>query len=274
MIKLSVITINYNDKTGLQRTLDSVRMQDTREFQYIVIDGGSTDGSIELIKEYKDIIDYWISEKDHGIYEAMNKGVAKAIGTYCNFLNSGDTLYNSKVVSTFNGLNFKEDIQIGASRHVDCINGEILEKRVFYPLSYVPTDILFTHSIGHGPAFIKTELLRQFPYDETLRIVSDWKFYIEALVFHNASYRPLDFIVDNFDCNGCSNKQLDKMMAERDAVLKSYFPEKLITDYMSMIQGRTELERIIKSSQPNGVFIKFMTLIAKFLINITKVIRK
>jgi glycosyltransferase involved in cell wall biosynthesis len=93
MPKLSIITINYNNLEGLQRTVESVVNQTWQEFEYIVIDGGSTDGSADFIESQSETIDYWVSEPDKGIYNAMNKGIAKASGEYLLFLNSGDHLF-------------------------------------------------------------------------------------------------------------------------------------------------------------------------------------
>ena len=89
---LSIITINYNNKAGLDKTILSVIDQTDKSFEFLVIDGGSDDGSKELIKKYSKEIAYSVSEKDHGIYNAQNKGVLKATGDYCLFLNSGDCL--------------------------------------------------------------------------------------------------------------------------------------------------------------------------------------
>ena len=88
-MKYSIITVNYNNKEGLRNTIESVIHQTYRDFEFIVIDGGSTDGSAEVLKEYDSQITYWVSEKDKGIYNAMNKGIAKATGDYLNFMNSG-----------------------------------------------------------------------------------------------------------------------------------------------------------------------------------------
>ena len=96
--KISIITVNYNNLEGLQRTFNSVFNQTWKEFEYVVIDGGSTDGSKELIEKYNDKIDYWVSESDNGIYNAMNKGIKKAKGEYLLFLNSGDNLFNHTVL--------------------------------------------------------------------------------------------------------------------------------------------------------------------------------
>ena len=99
MQKLSIITINYNNFEGLNRTLKSVINQNLKNFEYIVIDGGSTDGSKELIEKYADKISYWVSEPDRGIYHAMNKGIVKASGEYLLFMNSGDLFYNNFILN-------------------------------------------------------------------------------------------------------------------------------------------------------------------------------
>ena len=97
-MKYSIITVNYNNKEGLRKTIESVISQTFRDFEYIVIDGGSSDGSAELLKEYSDKITYWVSEPDKGIYNGMNKGIAKATGDYLNFMNSGDCFYDQQVL--------------------------------------------------------------------------------------------------------------------------------------------------------------------------------
>lgn len=97
-MKLSIITINYNNRDGLQHTIESVINQTSHEFEYIIIDGGSTDGSVDIIKQYTNQIDYWVSEPDRGIYHAMNKGIDIAKGEYCIFMNSGDLFHNTSSI--------------------------------------------------------------------------------------------------------------------------------------------------------------------------------
>ena len=90
MIKLTIITINFNHAEGLKRTIDSIVNQTFTDYEWIVVDGGSTDGSKELIEQYKDHFAWWCSEPDKGVYNAMNKGITHAMGEYINFMNSGD----------------------------------------------------------------------------------------------------------------------------------------------------------------------------------------
>lgn len=98
MTKISIITINYNDKIGLSKTINSVLNQSWQKFEFIVIDGGSNDGGLEVIEQFKDKIDYWVSEPDKGVYNAMNKGIKVAKGEYLIFMNSGDTFYDDQVL--------------------------------------------------------------------------------------------------------------------------------------------------------------------------------
>ena len=111
MPKISIITINYNNLEGLKRTMESVVNQTWREFEYIVIDGGSTDRSAAYIASQSENIDYWVSEPDNGIYNAMNKGIAKATGEYLLFLNSGDSFYDANVLQNVSNF-FNNDLSI------------------------------------------------------------------------------------------------------------------------------------------------------------------
>jgi glycosyltransferase involved in cell wall biosynthesis len=113
LTKLSIITINYNNADGLQKTIKSVISQTFKNFEYIIIDGHSSDKSIDVIKENENYFAYWCSEKDRGIYDAQNKGIQKAKGDYLLFLNSGDCLENEKVLEKVFALTPKEDLLYG-----------------------------------------------------------------------------------------------------------------------------------------------------------------
>src|SRR5476651_1326552 len=112
-MKLSIITINFNNAVGLKKTIESLIKQQYREFQFIIIDGGSVDSSVDIIKEYADVIDYWVSEPDTGIYQAMNKGIREANGKYLMFLNSGDYLFENTTLQKMAPILCGEDIVYG-----------------------------------------------------------------------------------------------------------------------------------------------------------------
>ena len=222
-MKLSVITINYNNRDGLRKTIESVVNQTYKDFEYIVIDGGSTDGSVDVIKEYADKIDYWVSEPDKGIFNAMNKGVKVAKGEYLIFMNSGDMFFNAEIIDNVFSLNIKEDIVCG---DMALSIGDV---------KYVPKELtmefFYKSSLSHQASFIKRDVQLCFPYDETKKIVSDWRFYIESIVLNNASYRKIDLIVSLFDFGGVSNTQREVEMLERQSVLRELIPLCILKDY-------------------------------------------
>ena len=228
-MKYSVITINYNNVEGLRKTIESVVAQTFNDYEYIVIDGGSTDDSVSVIKEYSDRINYWVSEPDRGIYNAMNKGVAHAHGDYCIFINSGDCFYNQTVLEQVNAANPIENIVVGKVA-IDNQDNIISPP----PQGELSMYHLYSGSIPHQGSFIKTELLRKYPYDESLRISSDWKFFIQAIVMHNCSIRYIDDVVAKFDTEGFSTSNPDKMWREKEQVLNSMFPNRILLDYKVM----------------------------------------
>ncbi|MBR6286896.1 MAG: glycosyltransferase [Bacteroidaceae bacterium] len=231
MKKITVITINYNNREGLEKTIRSVISQDYPALEYIVIDGGSTDGSKEVIEKYADKIDFWVSEPDKGIYNAMNKGVSHATGEYVNFMNSGDCMYDSHVVSSIFSRNPTESIIVG---RVVTNTGRRWTTPPKYDLSFYD---LYSGAIAHQGAFISTALQRKYPYDEQLRIVSDWKFFIQAAIFDNCSFKYVDDLVCRYDTTGISTTNPERMHNEKKEVLRTLLPERIIADYERMKQS-------------------------------------
>lgn len=229
--RLSIITINYNNREGLQKTIESVVNQTYRSFEYIIIDGGSTDGSVEVIKEYEDNISYWVSEPDNGIYHAMNKGIAKANAPYCQFLNSGDNFHSTTVLEQV----------IPCLDGTDIVVGQLFLSNTLSASEIIPTVSmlrLYERSLPHSSAYISTRLLRKYQYDTSLKIVSDWKFYIQALIYENASYKFIETIVSNFDTNGISSQNTALVLSEREQVLKELLPERIRLDYFKFANGQ------------------------------------
>jgi len=263
MPKLSIITINYNNRDGLERTIRSVVGQTFKDFEYIVIDGGSTDGSVDIIKKYSDRIDYWVSEPDKGIYNAMNKGVSKATGDYCNFLNSGDYFNRNDVLDRLNFNGFAGDILVGVTQYFHCEGDALVFEHLDYPPQKITAKRMIFSSIGHQSSIIKTSLLRRNMYDETLKIVGDWKFFFQSLILHNCQYDITDIVISNFDSTGCSNTNRKVMMEERKSVLSELLPPRILSDYVSMQYGETELEKILVHANKKGLFYRTLTYYAK-----------
>lgn len=220
--KLSVITINYNNRDGLLRTIKSVVGQTCHDFEYIVIDGGSTDGSVEVIKEYADYIDYWVSEPDKGIYNAMNKGVRAAHGEFSQFLNSGDW-YESNIVIDSVLCYLSKDVDI-LTGYTWCVSqdGKYIKWKDGSPKYLTAVGLMIT-SLAHPSSFIRTRYLKDRPYDETLKIVSDWKFFFESYIEGGFRYRHIDLDVAIFDRTGISSLNYELAKTEsnktRDLVI-------------------------------------------------------
>lgn len=226
-MKISIITINRNNAEGLLRTIRSVVSQTNSDFEYIVIDGGSTDSSVEIIHQYSDKITYWVSESDKGIYNAMNKGILKATADYCLFLNSGDWLYNEQVIQRFIQGVAGSDLIYG---NVVLSNGSgKLTVKKYH--SFVPYDLV-AGTIVHQVIFFKRTLFDKYGfYDESFKIASDWKFCFETVFIHNCSIEHIDEFVSYYDCTGVSSLMTLQDEKERNEVLNAYLSQSVIEDY-------------------------------------------
>jgi len=261
-MRYSVITINYNNKDGLRNTIESTINQTCNDFEYIIIDGGSTDGSVDVIKESAERINYWISEKDRGIYHAMNKGVAQAHGDYCIFMNSGDCFYDNMVLKHFvHKLN--EDIVVG--KLISNKTGQVL---FCPPRSEISLYYLYSGTVPHQSSFIKTELLRQFPYDESLKLVSDWKFFLQAIILQNCSVRYLDDYVAIFDMDGVSTSNSKLVWKEKEQVLFSLFPPRVLADYRIMKESECLTQTITSRLRYNYKIDKLLYRLGLLLLKI------
>jgi glycosyltransferase involved in cell wall biosynthesis len=263
MPKISIITINFNNAAGLKRTIESVVNQTTKDFDYIIIDGGSSDGSVEVIRSFTDIpsgvffdiresdaedntigtpkrckdareqsvpIVYWISEPDSGIYNAMNKGIRIAKGEYLQFLNSGDTLVSNDVTERMLADMPETSILIGNMLKL-LPDGKIFRDKGTGIEQ--PTFLTFYRgTLNHSPAYINRSLFEKFGlYDESLKIVADWKWYLIAVALNNESVIYKDIDVTLFNMSGISNKQINIERIERRRELEKLIPVKILKDY-------------------------------------------
>ena len=246
---LSIITINRNNAHGLKKTMQSVLSQTDKDFQYIVVDGASTEGSIEVIQKYAESFGdmlTWISEPDKGIYNAMNKGIRMASGTYVQFLNSGDCLASDGVTARMLEELKSNDYPsiLYGNMLKDMPNGKIMRDKCFagQEISFLG---FYTGTLNHSPAYIRKDLFEKYGfYDENLRIVSDWKWYLQAIILGKEKPVYTDIDVTLFDMHGISetNKELDK--AERKKVLGELIPHTILSDYDSWAFPISQMKRI------------------------------
>lgn len=232
---LSVITINRDNASGLEKTMQSVLNQTCTDFEYVVVDGSSSDGSVEVIQQFKKFGEQirWISEPDTGIYNAMNKGIRMASGEYVQFLNSGDCLASDDVTERMlNELEKNEYPSIQYGNMLKAMpDGKVLKDRSFAGQN-ISLLGFYTGTLNHSPAYIRKDLFDKYGlYDESLKIVSDWKWFLQAIIFGDEKPVYTDIDVTLFDMNGISetNKALDQK--ERKKVLNSLISPSILTDY-------------------------------------------
>lgn len=257
-MNISIITVNYNNLSGLRKTLESVISQSGKDYEWIVIDGGSTDGSKELLVEYSDKIDYWISEKDHGIYEAMNKGIKVAKGDYLQFLNSGDTLADSDIIKRFCERASTEDVVYGNAIIVD---GNDHEVKRFHAPDFVKFSYFFGHALNHQATFFSKRCFKDYHYNEENRIASDIELYM-YLMYNHYTFQKWNEYVVRFDNSGLSSR---KAKDEFAGIVDRVLAKGIKADYQELIQFRDVdlaimIKRIINSSR----ILRYMTRIVLY----------
>jgi glycosyltransferase involved in cell wall biosynthesis len=265
--KFSIITVNYNDKQGLQKTIESVIIQDFKDYEFIIIDGDSTDGSRDVIKNHGNAITKFISEPDKGIYNGMNKGIKMATGSYLLFLNSGDAFIDSKVLHNFSReMDGNADLYYG-----DILFQERTKDRKISSPNKLSFDFFFTTNLPHQASFIRRELFDEiFYYNEEFKIVSDWEFLIYAVCRANISYKHIPILVSLYDGTGISSdpNNYKMMYEERDIVINKHFPA-FKDDYTKislMKQRRVKQFLIIKEHPFAWEILKvFMKIIILFI---------
>ncbi|MEW5676300.1 glycosyltransferase family 2 protein [Flavobacterium enshiense] len=241
-VHLSVITINYNDAAGLEATILSVVSQTYPEIEFIIIDGYSTDESREVIRKYQSDLTYWVSEKDTGIYNAMNKGINAATGDYLLFLNSGDV---------FNGNTALEDFVTHPDFEGDIIYGDYKFEKggKVYPDHLTPLFFMRTSLPHQSTLFHKNVFEKMGMYDEKYRIVSDRAFYIKCFLSNQFIFRHINYALSVFDLSGVSNTVAHKKIkiTEDEMMFQEYYGV-YYEDYKKMLALESELNQVKKKT--------------------------
>lgn len=233
-MRLSIITINRNNAEGLRKTMESVCSQTCRDFEYIVIDGASSDGSVDVIKEYALRMPInWVSERDTGIFNAMNKGIGRATGQYLHFLNSGDALFDSGVVGNMlkkADENNDPNILVGQLYALGR-DGSARKTETNDDFSLLR---FYVNFIPHPSTYIKRALFAEYGlYDEKYRIVSDWKWFLQVVVMNGVKPVLTDADVVLFDTSGVSETNPELDAHERRMVLEEVIPPAILDNYDS-----------------------------------------
>lgn len=272
MPKLSIITINRNNAAGLRKTIESVVSQTFTDFEYIIIDGASTDKSVDIIREYADKITYWVSEPDNGIYNAMNKGILKAKGEYLYFLNSGDKLYENNVLSFIFSKMPTSAILSGDILKLYADGTTVIDKGQLYAKTLQKKELslydMYLGNLNHQATFILKELFNEHGlYDEKYSIVSDWIFFLRTIGLQGVTAKYIDCVVSIYDMKGISSTNSQLLNSERSQALSQLIPKQILIDY----QYFSEIDYLYSEIKKKHNYLfrfRIVFLITKYL-NIT-----
>ena len=218
---LTIITTNLNNLKGLQKTFVSVFSQTFTDFEYLVIDGGSTDGSVELIKNNQAKISYWQSQKDGGIYQALNQGIKKARGEYLLFLHSGDYLLDPEALNRVFITKPDADIIYADAKR---LNSHTNQPEIYRQPDFLSKLFFYRYSLCHQSMFLKRTLFNKFGfYREDLRVVADWAFNLQLFLSQKCTWQHLATPIVYFDQTGLSSTNLKLLNQEREQVLQELF---------------------------------------------------
>lgn len=254
---ISVITVVFNGAEHLEQTINSVICQAYENVEYIIIDGGSTDGTLDIIRKYEGQIDYWVSEPDEGIYDAMNKAAALATGKWINFMNTGDSFHDDEVISSmFTGVDLDDVAAIyGDVMSVYSKAHKVLRKSRQLNLFYQG------FPFSRQSVFVKTNLLKNESFDQQYHINADYDFFYK-LYQKNFKFLYRSLVVANFDMFGASTNYV-KSFQEKKRILRQYDPQKV--SYLShKLFLKLKLKEIIKSILPNMLVTYIRINLSKF----------
>lgn len=225
--RISIITVCFNAANDLRKTIESVKNQTCKSLEYIVIDGGSRDDTLNIIKGSNDVINFWISEPDNGIYDAMNKGIKKATGEWLIFMNAGDVFVTDKVLEEFSEK---------LSDNIDILRGNIV--RIYDKFKAVSQGItsqnptlmdMISGSFHHQACLIRRKLFLNYGlYSTEYKLCSDWKFFFDCVVLHHVKTRYVNYTVAAFRMDGASSNNTQRYENESKAYLVSLYGEEIV----------------------------------------------
>lgn len=262
-MKLSIITINYNNLAGLQNTAISILAQVWQEFEWIIIDGGSSDGSKEFIEDTlcnSNLLTYWCSESDNGVYNAINKGLSHCSGDYVSCMNSGDAFFDKYTLQRVFCTEHHDDVLYGDWLQVysdhTCMQ--------HFPSPFGVHDF-WEHNICHQAMFVKTSVLLSKGFDESFCLLADYKRWIE-LIFQGATFEYLATTVCLYNMNGMSSRA-SSLLADEQRRVRESFPPAVVNTIQRLLHYENfhQVQRIEALLQKKGVASYVTRIIMKVL---------
>jgi glycosyltransferase involved in cell wall biosynthesis len=238
--QISVITVTLNAFECLEKTLRSVVEQTYQNIQLIVLDGGSNDGTIEIIHRYSSKIAFWQSQKDKGIYDAMNLGIDKSSGDWVIFLNAGDFFHDSKILERVFGKDLHKDAEVLFGNVESQYDGFVVHNKA-RPLKGIWMGMPFSHQ----SVFIRTNYHKVQKFDLNFRFAADFDFFYSAYI-SGKKFQYLDFTISGVDVVGVSSRNSYQSILERWKVLRKYQTNSLVVySYYSYLLAKEILKRFI-----------------------------
>jgi glycosyltransferase involved in cell wall biosynthesis len=255
---ISIITVCYNSEEYIQDTIESVLNQTYNNIEYIIVDGNSTDNTLDIIKQYEPKFKgkmKWISEKDAGIYDAMNKGINMATGEWIHFMNSGDNFYSKEVLSDiFNNYELIKDYDVLYGQFnalYDSRNSKIVSPG---KLDELWKGMVFCHQT----AFIKLDLIKNNLYNLEYKICADFDFFYK-MYLEDKKFRELDVVIANYDVNGVSNNRIE-LFKEKAKVVLSKKDKFNYKTYFFFGKFKILIKERIKKVLPNNLVRKIQMI--------------
>ncbi len=231
-IKISVLTVCLNAAETIENTLKSILSQTYSNIELVVVDGASSDGTVDILKKYANKIACLISEPDTGIYSAMNKAIGKATGDYLIFMNANDSFYNDNVVQIVVDQiekNPKAEFFYGDANYID-INRQSSHIVSYGKYNIKKNDFFYSNNVNHQVIFYKKNLFVKFGnYDETYKILADWDFNTRSLKGTDIVVQYIPLVIANFQLGGLSMKENspNRWYFEKELLEKKYYPKKI-----------------------------------------------
>lgn len=245
----SIITVSFNSAKTIEKTILSVLNQTYKNIEYIIIDGGSIDGTLDIINKYKDKISYIVSEKDGGIYDAMNKGTAVARGDYLNFMNSDDYFFSDSIIEEcLPFLNDKYDIVYG-DVEVRYNNFKFIKKKL-------PPKYLWAAPANHQSAFIKRETMSKYGYNISNKIVADYEFFL-TVYYNGGKILKINKVIASFYSGGYSQQNYRQSILDCYQTVAKFDKSLKVKIFYKILL----IKPLIKKYLPNFLF-KFLRKIS------------
>lgn len=256
---VTIITVVYNGVKIIEETIKSVISQTYPNLEYIIIDGGSTDGTVDIIKKYEYKISYWVSEKDNGVYVAMNKGTDLSVGEWVNFINAGDIFYDKDVIKkVFNQKNSNTDLVYGSAIEKKS-DGTMVRKQATEALSE-----LWKHAqFGHEGLFVKTEILKNNKFDLNYTVAADYDFIMKCF-YRSYIYQRVEVDVFIFSPPCFSRQHWIKASIENWQIARKYKKTFLVDLYYFYNLLFSIFVKIIQKIVPAQVYRKLKDLYSYF----------